>query len=184
MKIVTPEFRVSYPSVFKAKKNELSGAEEFSLVALFPKGADLSQLEAAAKAVMEEKWGKDKSKWPKNIRSPFRKQDEKIKDGVLPAGHEAGAVFMNLKSKQRPQVVDQSVQPILSESDFYPGCWARASVRAYAYDNMGNRGVSFGLQNIQKVKEGDPLSSSKSFAADDFAPIAGAAASSTDDLFG
>lgn len=172
--INTPTFRVSYPNVFKAKRNDLNGQDEFSIVALFKKGEDLSALKAAAQKAIVDKWGPDKEKWPKNLRSPFRDQAERAKDvdgkRILPAGHEEGAIFLNLKSKQRPGVVDQNVQDIIDESQFYAGCFARASVNAFAYDQKGNRGVSFGLGNIQKVKDGEPLGNRARPEAD-FAPI-------------
>ncbi len=172
--INTPTFRVSYPNVFKPKRNDLNGKDEFSIVALFKKGEDLSALKAAAQKAIVDKWGPDKAKWPTNLRSPFRLQEERAKevDGkrILPAGHEEGAVFLNLKSAQRPGVVDQNVQDILEESQFYAGCWARASINAYAYDQKGNRGVSFGLGNIQKVRDGDPLGN-RARPEQDFAPI-------------
>jgi len=170
----TPTFRVSYPNVFKAKKNDLNGKDEFSVVALFKKGEDLTKLKEAAQKAIVEKWGPDKAKWPANLRTPFRLQEERAKevDGkrVLPAGHEEGAIFLNLKSSQRPGVVDQNVQDIIDESQFYAGCYARASVNAYAYDQKGNRGVSFGLGNIQKVRDGEPLGNRARPEAD-FAPI-------------
>jgi hypothetical protein len=187
--VMTPEFRVSYPNVFKPKKNELNGKDEYSLVALFPKNTDLSKLKAAAQAAIEEKWGKDKTKWPQNLRTPFRDQgekgkiDEKSGQKILPAGHEEGAIYLNLKSAQKPGVVDMSVQDIINENDFYPGCWARATVNAYAYDQKGNRGVSFGLQNIQKTKEGEPLSGRMKAQAE-FQPIEGTESGGTGtDLF-
>lgn len=172
--INTPEFRVSYPNVFKPKRNDLNGQDEYSVVALFPKGADLSKLKEAAQKAIIDKWGPDKAKWPANLRSPFRDQGERAKvvDGkrILPAGHEEGAIFLNLKSKQRPGVVDQNVQDILDESQFYAGCFARASVKAFAYDQKGNRGVAFGLGNIQKIRDGEPLGN-RAKPEQDFAPI-------------
>ena len=170
----TPRFRVSYPNVFKARKNDLSGKDEFSVVALFPKGADLSGLKKAAEQVLVDKFGADKSKWPKGMRNPFRDQAEREKEGKLPEGLEAGAIFINLKSMQRPGVVDQNVQDIIEERQFYAGCWAIASVRPYFYDQKGNKGVAFGLGNIQKVAEGDPLGG-RTRATDDFKPVEGAA---------
>jgi hypothetical protein len=185
----TPKFRVSYPNVFKPRRNELNGKDEYSVVALFPKGADLSKLVEAAQKAMIAKWGPDKTKWPANIRSPFRKQEERAKnvDGkiILPPGHEEGAIFLNLKSNQAPGVVDQQVQKIINEADFYAGCFAIASVNAFAYDQKGNRGVSFGLGNIQKVSEGEPLGN-RAKPEQDFAPIAvegGTAAADASDLF-
>lgn len=150
--VMTPEFRVSFPVVFSPKLNDLSGKTEYSIVALFGKGADLSALHAAAKAAIEDKWGPDKSKHPKGLKSPFRDQGEK-KYG----GYEEGNTFMTFKSAQRPGLVNADKVDIIDERDFYAGCYARATVRAYAYDNKGNRGVAFGLQNIQKLREGEPL---------------------------
>lgn len=168
--VLTPNFRVSYPNVFKAKKNELNGKDEYSMTALFPYGLDSKEFDAlkkeAARAI-QEKWGDKK---PANLRSPFRDQAEREKDGKLPDGYVKGHIFINLKSTQRPGLVDQARQDIIDETQFYAGCWARASVRAFAYDNKGNRGVSFGLQNIQKVKDGDPLSG-RARAQDEFTAV-------------
>jgi len=182
--VLTPPFRVSYPAIFQAKKNDLNGKMEYSVVALFKKGENLDKLKAAVRECIEAKLGKDQTKWPKNLKTPFRDQVEREKLNeetgkmVLPEGYEAGAIFMNLKSTQRPGLVDKDVNPIIDQSEFYAGCWAIASVNPFYYDQKGNRGVSLGLQNIQKVREGDPLGG-RTKAEDDFAPIAGAADSTS-----
>lgn len=184
--IMTPEFRVSYPSVFKAKRNELNGKDEFSVQALFSKDADLSKLQALVQQTIVDKWGADPKKHPKNLRKPFRNQADKTKTDdatgkdYLPEPYVSGAVYLNLKSSQRPGVVDAAVQPIIDESEFYAGCYARATVSAYAYEQKGNCGVSLGLRNIQKVRDGDALGS-KTRAEDDFTPISGV--KNTDALF-
>lgn len=179
---MTPTFRMSYPNVFTPRKNELSGKDEYGTVCLFEKGENLSKLEALCRAAMEKKWGKDQTQWPKPIRSPFRDQGEKAKmvDGkrVLPAGHVDGAIFINLKSSQRPGVVDQNVQRVIDESQIYAGCYARATITAYAYEQKGNRGVAFGLVNLQKVKDGEPLSGRNQPEAD-FVPVEGAGETAT-----
>lgn len=190
--VVTPVFRVSYPAVFKPKLNKLSQKQEFSVQALFPAGEKLEGLKKAAQAAVIEKWGQDKNKWPKNLRLPFKTQDEKTDSetgkSFLPPGYTKGAYMLDLKAAQKPGLVDANVQPILDESEFYPGCYAKASVSVFAYDKAGNRGVSFGLVNIQKVKDGDPLGG-RTRAEDDFAPVEGfndetSEGSSTDGLFG
>ena len=137
--VITPMFRVSYPQVFRPRRNDLNGKDEYSVVALFPKGADLAVLTKAANDAIVEKWGADKAKWPKPLRSPFRKHDEKEKEGKLPEGMEVGGIFISLRSIQRPGLVDGNRQPILDETGFYAGCFARAQVRAYAYDQKGKR---------------------------------------------
>lgn len=184
--VVTPEFRISYPNLFTPKKNKLNGKDEYSCTALFKKGADLSKLKAAAKLATEEKWGKDPKKWPANLRSPFRDQAEKAKevDGnrVLPDGHEEGAIFMNFKALKAPGVVDSKVQDILDESEIYAGCYVRASVNVFAYDQLGNRGISFGLQNIQKLRDGEPLGT-RSRPQDAFSPVETDGDATASDLF-
>src|SRR3954470_1897863 len=123
--VMTPTFRISYPNVLKSKKNDLNGKDEYSCVALFPKGADLSKLKKAAQEALEEKWGKDKNKWPTPLKSPFRDQAERAKfdeaagKKILPAGHEDGAIFLTLKSDQRPGIVDQNVQDLVDSSEIY-----------------------------------------------------------------
>lgn len=198
--IMTPPFRASYVKLLKAEKNNLNGKMEYSVVALFPKDANLDPLKKAAFDACVKKWGADKTKWPQKnpvtgqggVRSPFRDQAErgKVSDEtqqlVLPPGYVAGAIFLNLKSEQKPGVVDENVQDIIDPSKLYSGCWLRATVNAYAYDNKGNAGVAFGLNNIQKMKDDEPIGGNRTKATDDFAPIAGAASApgGAGDLFG
>jgi ssDNA-binding protein len=186
--VMTPVFRVSYPFLFKPRLNDLSNKTEYTVVALFPKGADMSRLKNAAAKACEEKWGKDKTDWPQDLKSPFKDQGKRAKmvEGkkVLPQGYEEGAIYLDLKSAERPGIVDQNVQDILDPSEFYAGCYARATVRFFAYDHKVNKGISIGLVNLQKVKEGDSLGN-RTKAVDDFSPIEGANSGSVaSDLFG
>lgn len=189
----TPKFRVAFPNVFEARKNMQSGKMEYSVVALFPKDADLSSLKAAAEKACTEKWGSDKSKWPKGMRTPFRDQGERIaaakeNDKSPPDGYVDGAIYLNLKSKNKPHVVDENVEDIIEPSEFYAGCWARASVSCYAYDNMGNKGVNFGLNNLQKLGDAEPFGN-KTRPQDDFSPVTSGtktetSSDSVNDIFG
>ena len=168
-KVTTPKFRVSFPQVFEAKSFK-GGALKYSVVALFPKSADLTELQKIVMEALNEKWP-DPSKRPANLKNPFRDGDAEKPDMDGYAGH----VFVTLSSQDRPGVVDQNVQPIMSEEDFYAGCYAIATVTAYPYDNV-NKGVALGLQNIKKVEEGDAFSG-KATPEEDFGP----ATSSTTD---
>lgn len=160
-KVITPEFRVGFPRVFKAHAVNEGGEEKFSIVCLFPKGADLSKLKAAAKAAAVEKWG---DKIPKKLRSPFKDSGEKSEYD----GFDEDCINISPASKYKPGLVDENVEPIIVETDFYGGCYARASVNAYAYQHpKGGPGVSFGLLNVQKLRDGDPFSG-KSTPEEDF----------------
>ncbi len=178
---VTPEFRVSYPNVFKAKLNGLNGKMEFSVTALFPLGEKLADVKALVKNAATAKWGPNQAVWPKNLQLPFRDQAdrEKEKDGklVMPAGYVKGAIYLNLKNEQQPGLIDAQMQPIIDPNEFYGGCYARASVRAYAYTHKsGKAGVTLYLQNVQKTKDGNSFGAARVNPEDEFSPIEGAGA--------
>lgn len=170
-KCVTHEFRVSFPALITPKAFE-EQAPKFSIVMLFDKNTKLSEppknklgqpigisMKHAAHNAAVEKFG-PKEKWPKNLRMPFRDGDERSDT----PGYE-GTIFVTASSKGQPGLVDQKRQPILNERDFYAGCYARAELIAFAYDKAGNKGVSFSLQNVQKLRDGEPFSGRK--AAED-----------------
>lgn len=161
MKLTTGKFRASYAQVFK--QNEKG---KFSLAMLFDKKDKcLVDLKKAADQAAAAKWGSDKTKWPKKLSMPFH-------DGDAESDHEAykGKIFIRASTKHKPQVVDRDLNPIIEASDFYSGCFARASVTAFAYDVDGNKGVSFYLGNIQKLGDGDSMSGG-SKASDDFSIV-------------
>ena len=119
------------------------------------------------------------------ISNGFRDQGEKTFEGYV-----AGAKFINATSNTKPGLVDAQNNDIINEADFYPGCYARATVRPFWYDTAGNKGVAFGLQNIQKLADGEPLGGRVS-ASKEFEPVAPAngggsadTAKTAADLFG
>lgn len=162
-RVVTPKFRVSFPALLESRFNELNKKNEFGVMMLFPKDTDLSDLKKLAKETAHEKWGK---KIPKGLRSPFRSGNEKYEEN----GREEykDCTFINAKTKFKPGVVDANLQPILDSGDVYPGCWGRATITCYAYDTMGNQGVSFSLQNFQKLADDSPFAGGRTKAEDDF----------------
>lgn len=180
---ITPEFRASFAHVFKPQPPlQPGGKSKYGLTALFAPGADLSGLKALAAKVAQDFFG-DKLKDPnftKRLRNPFRDQGEKSYEGYVP-----GAICINMTSENRPGVVDHNVQAIIEESQFYSGCYAKASVSCFGYDKAGNVGVAFGLNNVQKLRDGDPLGG-RTRPEDDFKPAAqpaGAAGASATSLF-
>lgn len=174
---MTPEFKVSWPEVFRPGVNKMNPEAEpkYSVTAIFAKGADLKALEKAAEDAAIKKWGENKKKWPANLRTPFRKCEEFAKTNdddkaVFQPGHEPGGIVVRMTSKMKPGLIDSSNNDIISETEFYSGVKARATVRAYAYDIPGNKGIAFGLQNIQKLSDGEPLMG-RPKAQDEFSPL-------------
>jgi hypothetical protein len=144
-RIMTPEFRLSFPKLFKPEAFE-GGTPKFSITMLFPKDADLSEVKAAVKAVATEKWN-DKLKGKK---MPFKDGDARDYEGY------AGMIEVRASRNADfgpPVIVDAERQEILDPAEIYSGCWCRAQVEAFAYDTTMNKGVAFGLTAIQKLRD-------------------------------
>ncbi len=161
--VVTPKAILSYPhlDVPQAPRAGTLGKAKYSATLVFPEGTDLSALQAAAMAAGDEKWP---GKFAEMVRvgaarSPFRKDAEN-------KGYAPGSFFLNVRTEQKPGIVylhagaDKKPAPVPAEKvkeDLYPGAFVRAQIRAFAYDNSGNKGVSFALNNIQKLGDGERL---------------------------
>jgi hypothetical protein len=159
-KVMTPKFRVAFARVFKPEAFEEGQEALFSITMLFPKETDISGLKAVAREAKKAKWG---DKAPKKLKSPFKDGDSEDFEDY--DGFE-GMIVVRATSKWKPGIVDMNLQNITDETEFYSGCWARATVTAFAYDRIG-RGVSFALQNLQKLEDDDQFGGGAS-AQDDF----------------
>ena len=123
----------------------------------------IKKIQAAVEAAKQESLSKWGGKIPPNLKLPLRDGDiDRPEDEAY-----KGCYFFNANSRQAPQVVDKQVQPILDQTEVYSGCYGRISVNFYGYNSNGNRGVAAGLGNIQKLKDGEALSS-RTNAEDDF----------------
>ena len=186
--VITPEFRLSFPNLFKAVAAEEGEEKKFSACLVFDKDADLTALKKAAIFAMREKFG---DKADDGIRSgklnlPWRDDP----DDVAEKGYAVGSTFMNVRTNNKPQVVLNVKDPetgrpqhLTDESDIYPGCYCRASIVAFGYSVKGNRGVSFALNNVQKLRDGDRLDS-RTNAEDEFDAAMDAEPADLDDLLG
>ncbi len=191
-KITTPKFRVSFVQVFEPKPN-MQGKPTYSVVMLFDnkivKEGGLNDLIKIIKLAATEKWGEV----PKEVLDlsedfcPLNKGDKKEYEGYK------NTIYVRAASQFPPAVVDtgdlaNSIKPqaILNASEFYSGCYARASVTAYAWENKyKKKGVSIGLQNLQKLGDGEPFSG-RGNPEDDFDPIVPeeVGVADTENLFG
>ena len=157
-KVVTGKVRLTYVHLFEPWSMDVTKQEpKYSVCILIPKSdtktiAALRQAEKAAADAGIAKFGGTK---PKNLKLIIHDGDT---DAELDKNPErAGHWYMSVSAKQRPGVVDRNVQPIIEPSDIYSGCYGRVSLNAYAYSVNGNKGISFGLNNVQKLEDGDPL---------------------------
>ena len=162
--------RWSYANVWQAKSIN-GGAPKYSISLIIPKSdtVTVEKIRAAIKAAYEE--GESKLKGNGKfvpaldaIQTPLRAGDKER------PGDEAykGCWFINANSATAPGIVDADRQPILDTSEVYSGVYGRASINFYAFNSNGNKGIACGLNNLQKIRDGEPLGG-KSRAEDDFA---------------
>lgn len=160
---------LSFPHLFTPRAPSPGAEERYSVSLIFDKDAQASaEFMAMKKAAMEaatEKWGAKAKDMITNgqIRMPFRVATEKSQY----AGYEDGKVFINAWSKQKPDVIDGRLQDVVP-SDIFPGVMGRITYKAFAYENSGNRGVSFGLNNVQITDFTSDRLDGKKKGSDDF----------------
>ena len=167
-KVVTGVVRLSYANVWEPKSIN-GGAEKYSVSLIIPKSdkKTISEIEKAIDNAIKEGASKFGGKIPNKaaLKLPLR-------DGDLERDDEAykDSFFVNANRTTAPQIVDTRVQPILDRNEVYSGVYARVSVNFYAFNSNGNKGIACGLGNIQKVRDGEPLSG-RTNAADDFTTL-------------
>ena len=166
-KITTGKVRFSYAHVWEPKAVEPGDEPKYSVCLLIPKSekVTLAKIKKATAAALENGREKFGGKIPKNYKDPLRDGDVDKEDNEEYRDH----YFINCSSKDKPQIVDSQISPILEKDEFYSGCYGRASVNFYAFNTSGNKGVAVGLKNLQKIADGERLSGGYSDPEDDFA---------------
>lgn len=154
-KTVTGKVRLSYVHLLEPDAMEVGQEPKYSVSIIIPKSdtKTLKRIDECIKAAIEEgksKWG---GKVPSNLQTPLRDGDVDREDD--PAY--ANSYFVNAKSKYKPQVVDANLNPIMDSTEIYSGMYARVSINFFGYNAAGNKGVAAGLNNVQKIADGDFL---------------------------
>jgi hypothetical protein len=170
-KVITgPDTRWSYVNAWEAKSIN-GGAPKFSVSLIIPKSDAkiVAKVKAAIQAAYDEGQGKLKGNGKtvpalSTLKTPLRDGDlERPDDPTY-----ENSYFLNANSATSPGIVDADCNPILDRSEVYSGVYGRASINFYAFNSNGNKGIAVGLNNLQKVRDGEPLGG-KSRAEDDFA---------------
>lgn len=180
--VITDECIISFPRLVTPQEDR-QGKLKYSAALVFVPGeaAEKSKklLMAAAIEAGEEKFGQkikagqvsltiEEALAAGVLRSPFRTD-------VLTKGYPEGSFFMNVRTERKPGCVYPWADPATGkpavipadkiEEVIYPGAIVRASVTAFGYNNPENKGISFALDNIQFIRDGERLDSR--VAADD-----------------
>ena len=170
-KVITgPRTRWSYANVWDPKSIN-GGDPKYSVSLIIPKSdtKTIVKIEAAIQAAYEE--GESKLRGNSKtvpalsvLKTPLRDGDRERPDDEA----YRNSYFINANSATKPGIVDADRNPILDRSEVYSGVYGRASVNFYAFNSSGNKGIACGLNNLQKISDGEPLGG-KSRAEDDFA---------------
>lgn len=162
--------RWSYANVWEAKSIN-GGAPKYSVSLIIPKSdtKTIEKIKAAIQAAYEE--GESKLKGNGKTVPALSVLKTPLRDGDLERPDDeayANSYFVNANSGTAPGIVDADRQPIIDHSEVYSGVYGRASINFYAFNSNGNKGIACGLNNLQKMRDGDPLGG-KTRAEDDFA---------------
>jgi hypothetical protein len=161
--------RWSYANIWDPKSIN-GGTPKYSISLIIPKSdtATINKIKAAIQAAYEE--GESKLKGTGKSVPSLSTLKTPLRDGDLERPDDsnyANAYFINANSATAPGVVDADRNAIIERSEVYSGVYGRASINLYAFCANGNKGIACGLNNLQKIRDGEPLGG-KSRAEDDF----------------
>ena len=169
MKVITgPDTRWSYANVWEPKSIN-GGTPKYSISLIIPKSD--TKTVAKIKVAIEAAYKEGESKLKGNgksvpalsvIKTPLRDGDlERPDDAAY-----ANAYFVNANATSAPGIVDADRNPILTHSEVYSGVYGRDSISFYAFNSSGNKGIACGLNNLQKIRDGEPLGGKASAESD------------------
>lgn len=175
MKVITgSETRWSYCNVWQAKSIN-GGILKYSVSMIISKTdtVTVEKIKKAIQAAYEEGQAKLKGNGKSVpalsvIKTPLRDGDAERPDDE----EYKNCYFINANSSTVPGIVDANRNTIIDSSEVYSGVYGRASISFYAFNSNGNKGISRGLNNLQKIRDGEPLGGRSreedDFATDDF----------------
>lgn len=174
-KVVTGKVRFSYANVWEPKQmmenGKPVGKPKYSVVLLIPKKnkADIKRIEDAI-AVAKElgKASTWKGKIPAGLKMPLHDGDEKFNEDPEKYAPYEGMVYLSAKSDTKPGIIDKAGNEIIERDEFYSGCYGKASVNFYPFDNV-SKGIGCGLNNLMKTEDGENLGGGRAAATEDFA---------------
>lgn len=167
-KVITGKCRLSYAHIWEPSSMNENSPAKYSACIIWPKTDKVmtEKVRAATEAAIQDGI---KSKW-KGKRPPESKLKLPMRDGDEERPEDEafqGCYFINANSNKRPGVVDLARNPILDQEEIYSGCYCRFSLMFYPFSTNGNNGVAVGLNNLQKVSDGERLAGG-SKVEDDF----------------
>ncbi len=169
LKVITgKDTRWSYANLWEPKSIN-GGTPKYSVSLIIPKSdtVTVQKVNRAIQAAYEE--GQAKLRGNGRTVPPLTAIKTPLRDGDTERPDDpayAGCYFINANSATAPGIVDADCNPILTRSEVYSGVYGRASINFYAFNSNGNKGIACGLNNLQKIRDGEPLGGKASAASD------------------
>ncbi len=155
---ITEKVRVSYADQLYVPKPNDKNVLKYGCALLVPKSDTVTyqRLLAAGEYVKRKaNPGKDEAFYkamPRTIHDG---------DGVKPNSGEAygpeckGHWVINVSANERPGIVDSGLSPMVEK--IFSGDYIRADLNAFWFETSGNKGVSFGINNVMFLERGERI---------------------------
>lgn len=167
----TPIGVMSFPVLFTPKSVVPGGELRYSLNLIFDaaaqKSPEYAELKRAVVQTIDEKFGNGKAQ-DKAFLAKFKLPFLPCKDMPYDGYDVPGGMFIRPWTKQRPGIVDAQRQEVTVASDVWSGQLVRCTVAPFAYEQTGNRGVSFALNNVQICRTDTKRIDGRKKATEDF----------------
>lgn len=160
MAITTGKVRASYVNIFQPRVPENGGEPKYSLTLLIPK-TDMATLNAIYAEIERAKQEGAQKVFNRAV-PPMCRIPLHDGDGFRPSGEAfgeecRGCMVMTASARLQPSIVGLDMQAIINPADVYSGCYVRANINFFAYNTNGNKGIGCGLNAVQKIEDGEPL---------------------------
>ena len=157
--VITGPVRLSFLNVFKPRALQEGQEPKYSACLLIPKTdkETLKAIKDACEAARLASGSLFNGKVPDKLKLPLHDGDGEMPNGGDYGDECKGMWVLNCSSKQQPGLVDRRCQDIIDQSELYSGCWGHVDLNFYAYNTSGNKGIGAGLNNIQKVRDDEPM---------------------------
>lgn len=175
-KCLIGEARMNFVHVFTPDSFDDKSEPKYSVVLSFPKSdkALYKKIQAAIDECAEKAKAQYGGALPKKF-SIIEIQDGADWDEKF---NLEDSFIIKASSSYKPEVVKKAkvmgkvqLVPITDEEEFYSGCYGYASVSFYKYDTGVSKGITCGLNNLLKSRDGDKLGSGSGSAETDFAGV-------------
>ena len=155
-KVVIGPVRLSYCHLWEPKKFENS-PEKYTVSLIIPKSEEktIKKIQEAIALVKQdavEKHGKG-FVTSKGFRFPLKDGDEEMPEDSA----YADSYYLNVSSNDQPKMIDGRKKEITDKKEIYSGCYANVSLNAYFYKRDSSKGITFAINGLQKVADGEPL---------------------------